>query len=48
MKKSTFGIAAMLALTEMESIASHRGDDMWGVVILRVVYLENQDMVDHR
>ncbi|AUV59200.1 hypothetical protein HOS86_gp084 [Klebsiella phage vB_KpnM_KpS110] len=30
MKKSTSGIAAMLALTEMESIASHRGDDMWG------------------
>ena len=30
MKKSSAAVAAMLALSEMEIVAAHRGDDMWG------------------
>jgi hypothetical protein len=30
MKKSSAAVAAMLALSEMEVVATHRGDDMWG------------------
>lgn len=45
MKKSSAAVAAMLALSEMEIVATHRGDDMWGVVTLRAAHPANQAMV---